>query len=177
MRYFGVFLLAGLIGLGSNFADARPMHGARHLGNGSQASTTTPRDVRTMFFSVTLPEGWVSPTRPQKVQNGVHAIFTKGRDISLAVTCMRGNASAKELAESTAANMRKDNMEVSEPVADGPFYVIDIKRKDITGKAWFGATGANCAVTTIFGDELAEANPLLQAIKPVQENLIPREVK
>lgn len=80
------------------------------------------------------------------------------------------------MAEKTAESMRKRGMEVSQPVEQGDFYVVDIAKNGVTGKGWFGKNGAAGASTIIFAPDLTEANELLQCLKTSVANIVPERV-
>ena len=89
----------------------------------------------------------------------------KGDFVRVALNIFKVPFTKQLMAEKTAASMRKRGMEVSQPVEKGDFYVVDISKKGVNGKGWFGSNGSTGATTIIFAPDLTEANELLQNLK------------
>lgn len=147
-------------------------------------AATAGAEVKTAFFDLTIPEGWMMPQKVRKLpNNAVAAIFaTTDKKVAVAMTGMNAPMDAKTVAEQTVANMRKGDLEADEPVRKGDFYVVTMRPKsksnpDAKGMAVFGSDGKVCTVTTITGTDMAAADKLLQAIKPLKGAKFPTTVE
>lgn len=153
-------------------------HQTHHDANQGQQPARKPetRQLDNQYFSITLPEGWSlgRPVRP--VADRVSAEFKKGSNIRISLNVFSVPFTPQLMAEKTAENMRKRGMEVSQPVERDGLYVVDISKKGVTGKGWFGGNGKTGASTIIFAPDLNEANELLEALKPKISGIIPGRV-
>lgn len=134
-------------------------------------------EVRTEFFSIRLPQGWVAPHAPQKKPLGISAVFANAKT-GLAVTfnVLRANMPAAELAKTTVARMRASGLKVTEPARVGNFYRVNLSGK-VGGQAWFMAKDGLCSATVILGANPADANVLLKALEAPDRSLFPAAVK
>lgn len=134
------------------------------------------RELDNQYFSITLPEGWSLGRAVRPVADRVSAEFKKGNAVRVSLNVFSVPFTPQLMAEKTAENMRKRGMEVSQPVEKDGFYVVDISKKGVTGKGWFGGNGKTGASTIIFAPDLAEANELLEALKAKIPGIIPARV-
>lgn len=177
--FFVLFML-----MSSGISDARPRHVSsfRHQQSQSEQNTapaqqtTDIRKVENSFFSVTLPEDWKLQKPVVPVADRVSAVFMKGDFTRVSLNIFKIPFTKQLMAEKTAESMRKRGMEVSQPVEQGDFYVVDIAKNGVTGKGWFGKNGAAGASTIIFAPDLTEANELLQCLKTSVANIVPERV-
>lgn len=186
MRFFAfssmLFILMMLAHPGSS--DARPRHipSLRHAQQQQNEQTAAPaqatdiRNVENSFFSITLPEGWKLQKPVVPVSDRVSAVFMKGDFVRISLNIFKIPFDKKLMAEKTADSMRKRDMEVSQPEEKGDFYVVDIAKKGVIGKGWFGKNGATGASTIIFAPDMTEANELLQCLKTSVPNIVPERV-
>lgn len=147
---------------------------SKALAAGSQEIQKSGSVVKTKYFELTIPEGWMMP-QPAKQQprDGVSAVFASEKgNIAVTINVMQASMPAEEIARQTAANMQKTGLKTTPPVEKNGMWVIDIEGK-AKGNAWFGSDGKFCSVTTIFGTDVNEANKLLQAIKTGYSGLFP----
>lgn len=162
-------------------ARSRHMPTLRHNPHQSEQNTvqkqaTDTREVQNSFFFITLSEGWKLQNPVTPVSDRVSAVFMKGDFVRVALNIFKVPFTKQLMAEKTAANMRKRGMEVSQPVEKGDFYVVDISKKGVTGKGWFGSNGSTGATTIIFAPDLTEANELLQNLKTSISGIVPESV-
>lgn len=153
-------------------------HKTHHETNQGQqpAQKTETRQLDNPYFSITLPDGWLlgRPVRP--VADRVSAEFKKGTNIRISLNVFSVPFTPRLMAEKTAENMRKRGMEVSQPVEQDGLYVVEISKNGVTGKGWFGGNGKTGASTIVFAPDIAEANELLEALKPKISGIIPERV-
>lgn len=164
-KIVSLFMLAAMLFFGVN---------AMAAAKGKAEIVKAGAEVKTAFFEVTIPQGWMMPAPVRDMPNGaVAAVFaTENRQVAVAITAMKAEMDAKTIAEQTAVNMRKGNMEATDPVEKNGFYVVEMQpkaKKDpkAVGIAIFGSNGKECTVTTITGTDVKKADELLGAIKPL----------
>lgn len=171
-----LLMLAALLVLGTSMqADAK--------GKAADA-VKAGTEVKTAYFEITIPDGWMMPQTAQKMPNGaVSAVFASAdKKMAVAVNAMKADMDAKTIAEQTAANMRKSGMTTTEPVEKDGFYMVEMQpkvRKDpnARGLALFGSNGKECTVTIITGTDMQKANELLGALKPLNGAKFPAKVQ
>lgn len=182
-KFFSSILLA-LVILATpcvSAASSRHMPTIRHHTSQSEQNTaqkqaTDTREIQNSFFSITLPEGWKLQKPVTPVSDRVSAVFMKGDFVRVSLNIFKIPFTKQLMAEKTADSMRKRGMEVSQPVEEGDFYVVNISKKGVSGKGWFGRNGATGASTIIFAPDLAEANELLQSLKTSISDIVPKKV-
>lgn len=151
---------------------------------GKAAVAKAGTEVKTEFFEIKIPGGWMMPQAVRDMPNGaVAAVFAlENRQVAVAITAMEAEMDAKTIAEQTAANMRKGGMDATEPVEKDGFYVVEMQPKakkdpNAVGMAIFGSNGKECTVTTITGTDVQKANELLGALKPLKGAKFPTSVQ
>lgn len=182
--FLSMFFALALLTAAPDVSDARPRHipTMRHAKqqnteqNTVQAQTADIREVQNSFFSITLPDGWKLQKPVVPVADRVSAVFMKGDFTRISLNIFKIPFTKQLMAEKTADSMRKRDMEVSQPVEEGDFYVVDIAKKGVTGKGWFGKNGAVGASTIIFAPDLTEANELLECLKTSTPHIVPERV-
>lgn len=180
-RILIIILAALFIGVGSSAFCARLHnlpHMSRHgLHQDEQAAAPQKsqdiREVNNQFFSIVLPEGWKLQKPVPNISSRASAVFMKGQAVRVAVDFFKSPFQAKLMAEKISQNMRKRGMDVSEPVEKNGLYVVDISKKGVSGRGYFGADGSQAASTIIFAPDISEANELLQALKPAVSGIMP----
>lgn len=181
MRKILIFSIFMALLLSANSYAAR-LHHAPLLRHQQQATEqpapqkTDIREIDNKFFSITLPEGWKVEKPVRAISDRVSAVFRKGPNVRIALNIFSVPFTNKLMAEKTAESMRQRGMEVSEPIEQNGLYVVDISKKGVTGKGWFGSNGKIGASTIIFAPDINEANELLEALKPKIEDIIPVKV-
>lgn len=184
ITFLSIVLALAVLTAAPYVSDARPRHipSMRHAksqndqGTAQKQQTTDIREVQNNFFSVKLPEGWKLKKPVVPVADRVSAEFMKGDFVRISMNIFKIPFTNQLMAEKTAENMRKRDMEVSQPVEQGDFYVIDIAKNGVTGKGWFGKNGAYGASAIIFAPDLTEANELLECLKTSTPNIVPNRV-
>lgn len=73
------------------------------------------------FFSVKRPEGWKLKKPVVPVADRVSAEFMKGDFVRVSMNIFKIPFTNQLMSEKTAENMRKRDMEVSQPVEQGDF--------------------------------------------------------
>lgn len=134
----------------------------RHLPQKEQGNAPEPtaevREFNNQFFSVTLPDGWKSLRAVMPASDRVAAAFGKGDDVKVTLNIFKVPFDNKLLADKEAKSLRKKGMEVSQPVQDGVFYVIDIDDHGKKGKGWFGKSGKLRSNFIVFASDLNEVS-------------------
>lgn len=183
LHFAPALTLSLALALPCNVFAARMQHAPllRHAeGDGAaerMPAQTAAETIKNDFFSVTLPAGWSGQETKNVAPNGANAVFKKGRLTAVTLTMTRTGADNRQIAEKTAEKMRRRGMEVSEPVEKNGFYTIDISKKRVNGKGWFGKNGDISAITIIIAPKIDEADDLLKAVRPVADGLVPRTAK
>ncbi len=134
------------------------------------------REVKNNFFSISLPEGWKTQRAIHPASDRVSAEFMKDKLTRVSLNIFKSPFDGKTMAQKLAENMRKRGMEVSEPVEQDGLYVVEISKKGVNGKGWFGNADGMSASTIIFAPNLAEANELLEALHPATPGIVPKKV-
>lgn len=183
ITFLSMLLALAILAAAPDISDARVRHipSMRHAKqqneqNTVQTQATDIREVQNSFFSVTLPEGWKLQKPVVPVADRVSAVFMKGDFTRISLNIFKIPFTKQLMAEKTAESMRKRDMEVSQPMEQGDFYVVDIAKNGVTGKGWFGKNGAFGASTVIFAPDLTEANELLECLKTSTPNIVPEKV-
>lgn len=132
-------------------------------------------EVKTDYFTLNLPEGWIQPRSPQVPEGGLMVIVQNPAEqsaVSIAVTPVP--LPAKELAAQTFANMKAGGFTVSEPRPSGDSYVGEFSRSQTGGVSYFSSNGRLGCVVTIVGSDTAKGRELLNNnLKPVDARLFP----
>lgn len=139
------------------------------------ASLAVAEEVKTDYFTLSLPSDWVMPQPPQNVNGGIIAVMqnkAKTSAVSIAVTPV--TLPAKDLATQTFANMKTGGFTVSEPVASGDSYVGEFSHGKAKGVSYFSSNGKAGSVITILGTTTGPGKDLLtKNFKPVDPRLFP----
>ncbi len=185
ITFLSMLLAFAMLAATPDISDARVRHipSMRHAKSQNEQNTvqeqqtTDIREVHNNFFSVSLPEGWKLQKPVVPVADRVSAVFMKGDFTRISLNIFKIPFTKQLMAEKTADSMRKRDMEVSRPVEEGDFYVVDIAKNGVTGKGWFGKNGAIGASTVIFAPDLTEANELLECLKTSTPHIVPEKVE
>lgn len=131
--------------------------------------------VKTEYFSVTLPAGWIMPEAINRRKPALSAVFYNQKTgIAITVNVLDMPIPARDLAQSTLKSMRAGGLKPAEPVKSGEFYKIAISGRP-QGEAWFAGNGKICAATVILGEKMNRkvANEFLRVFRPVDKALFP----
>ncbi len=93
----------------------------------SKPAATAGNVVKTKYFEIAIPKGWVMPKEIRSSKRATAAIFSNNKAlIAVELSVLDSTKSAKEMAEITAKDMRRQKLSVSDPVevANG-FYAMD----------------------------------------------------
>lgn len=135
--------------------------------------------VKTEYFSVKLPAGWIMPEKLKKRPGGVNAVFAdeKSRD-AVTISVLLIPASAEDFAKNTMATMKKGGLKVGALQKVQNYYVLPIKGKPM-GEAWFACDGKMCAATVILGEKIDKksVDGFLSAFKPANPALFPKRTR
>lgn len=185
ITFLSLLLAFAMLAAAPDISEARPRHipTMRHARQQNDAQNTVQkqqtadiREVQNSFFSITLPEGWKLEKPVVPAADRVSAVFMKGDFTRIALNIFKIPFTKELMAEKTAENMRTRGMEVSQPVEKDGFCVVDISKKGVNGKGWFGKNGGTGASTVIFAPDLTEANELLQCLKTSVPDIVPARV-
>ncbi|MGE9986359.1 hypothetical protein [Desulfovibrio sp. SGI.169] len=175
-RIIPLFMLTALFVFGTSMQ-------AESKGNATGA-VKAGAEVKTAFFEIKIPAGWVMPQPAKEMPNGaVSAVFaSEDKKMAVAITAMKAEMDARTIAEQTAANMRKGGMATTELVEKDGFYMTEMRPKakkdpNAVGLAIFGSTGKECTVTIITGADVQKANELLGVLKPLNGARFPLRVQ
>lgn len=132
--------------------------------------------VETPWYSIDLPQGWILPQDPAITEEqGVEVLFlNKTRNCAVSITVNPSTLTAKEIAYSLVASLRKNGLIVSQPSREGHLWSAPFRRGGAGGKAWFGANGKEGSVVLVMGASLEPAAELLANLKAADPNLFPR---
>lgn len=139
------------------------------------ASVVSAAEVKTEYFTLTLPAPWKQPQPPQKANGAVSATVQNTKDgTAVNITVTPVSLSAKDLATQTLSNMKKGGFTVSEPKAVGDFYMGEFTKGPAKGVCYFGSNGKVGGVATILGVTLDTGKELLSKnFKPADDKLFP----
>lgn len=143
----------------------------------SPAEAQTTKKIKNQFFSVSLPDGWTGQTTKNVAPSGANVVFKKGKMIAVTLTMTKTAMGIGQTAATTAEKMRKRGMDVSDPVKNDGFYTINISKKGVNGRGWFGRNGGITAITIIIAPRPEDAGELLKEIKPILPGLVPQSVQ
>lgn len=140
---------------------------------------TEGQRVKTEYFNLILPRGWIMPYPVNNKPDGTSAVFADEKtQITVTVNIIRAKLQALDFANMILPNMKKSGLKPEKPVFDNGFYKVVIRGK-ASGAAWFGSNGNLCTATVILSQSpnVTPANELLSALKTTQANLFPKKVK
>lgn len=175
-------LLLGFAAIWTQSADAARRQSAgqeqmRHVPDRPPA--TEGQRVKTEYFNLVLPRGWIMPYPVNNKPDGTSAVFADEKThVTVTVNVIRAKLKALDFANMILPNMKKSGLRPEKPVADNGFYKVVIRGK-ASGAAWFGSNGSLCTATVILSQSpnVAPANELLSALKTTPANLFPKKVK
>ena len=145
----------------------------------SKPAATAGNVVKTKYFEIAIPKGWVMPKEIRSSKRSTAAIFSNNKAlIAVELSVLDSTKSAKEMAEITAKDMRRQKLSVSDPVevANG-FYAMEVDGGPMPYRCWIGANGKLATITSIMGKEIGAANEILKAVRTSQPNMFPLNVK
>lgn len=133
------------------------------------------QEVTTEYFSLTIPKGWSMPVAPRKMPNsGMTVVFGRmSQDLAVSMNVMKTPMTAREIGESTIANMKKGGMNVGPLEEKNGLWETTLSKGNGKGKAWFGAADGVAAVTIVTGNDVEKANEIFSAIQPKIKGIFP----
>lgn len=145
----------------------------------SKPAATAGKLVKTNYFEITIPKGWVMPKETRSTKRGAEAIFSNNRVMTaVQLSVLESTKSAKEMAEVTAKDMRGQKLSVSDPVETaGGFYTMEVDGGPMPYRCWIGANGKVAGLTMVLGKDVSAANEILKAVKSPQKGIFPASVK
>lgn len=140
-------------------------------------SAALAAEVKTDYFTLDLPSGWMQPQPVQAAQGAIMATFQNTAEqtiVTVAITPVP--LSAKDLATQAVTNMKAAGFTVVEPVASGDSYVGEFSKEQIKGVSYFSANGKLGSIITIMGTSLDAGKKLLKDnFKPSDSKLFPAD--
>lgn len=140
---------------------------------------TEGQRVKTEYFNVVLPRGWIMPYPVNNKPDGTSAVFADEKtQVTVTVNVIRVKLKALDFANMVLPNMKKSGLQAGKPELINGLYRVKIGGKP-GGEAWFGSNGTLCTATVILAQSphVAPANEILSAIKSTEPALFPRNVK
>lgn len=135
--------------------------------------------VKTKYFSVTLPAGWVMPEQIKNRPGGLGCVFLHPKSVNTVnLTILDIPEKTDKFAKWVADSMKKSGLKTGKLEKAGAFYRIPINDK-AKGEGWFACDGKTCASTVILGEKLDKGavNSFLSAFRPVSQSIFPKKMK
>lgn len=136
-------------------------------------------EVKTEFFSLKIPAGWIMPYPVNHKPDGVSAVFGDERShVTVTINAITAPLSLKEFTDIILPNMKKSGLKPGIPVLENGLNKVLIRGKP-QGEAWFGSNGKLCTATVILNENtsIGAANEILQALQSPMANLFPKKLK
>lgn len=157
---------------------------ARHAAQQKQAQPQTPPakagdEIKTEYFNLKLPAGWIMPYPVNHKPNGTSAVFADEKShVTVTVNVIKANLSVKQFMDMILPDMKKSGLKPGMPVMEKGLYRVTIQGKP-QGEAWFGSNGKLCTATVILSQsaKLSAANELLAVFKTGLPALFPQRLK
>ena len=169
--YAGIFALLG--------AMMACITSEAYAARSSQKPQKSASDIKTEFFSINLPAGWImpQPVKKQPRDSGISVAFVSEADgLAVTITIIRAAADPKDLSAEIAKNMSESGLNASSPEqASGNMWRMKIRGK-AQGEAWIGSSDGLSSITLILGKDLKPANALLARIKSAPAGLLPQSI-
>lgn len=145
----------------------------------ARPAATAGKNVKTGYFEITIPKGWVMPRQTRSTKRGAEAIFSNNKAMTaVQLSVLDSTKTAKEMAEVTAKDMRSQKLSVSDPVeAANGFYTMEVDGGPMPYRCWIGANGKTAGLTMVLGKDVAVANEILKAVKTTQKGIFPASVR
>ena len=168
-----LFVLSPILLASNNFAATKTLPAPTK----NYAKSGQP--VKTKYFSVTLPSGWVMPEQIKSRQGGLTCVFLHPKSMNTV------NLSIFDIPEKTdkfakyvADTMKKSGLKTGKLEKVGALYRIPINDK-AKGEGWFACDGKTCVSSVILGEKLDKGavNSFLSAFRPVSQTIFPKKMK
>lgn len=134
--------------------------------------------VKTEFFSLRLPPGWLMPYPVKRNPDGVSAVFhSEKADVTVTVNVIEAPLSLKALTDSVLPGMKKSGLNPQKPVMENGLSKVVFKGRP-RGAGFFGSNGKMCAAVIILSQaqDISAANEILGALKSPQKSLFPAKI-
>lgn len=135
--------------------------------------------VKTEYFNLKIPPGWIMPYPVNRKPDGVSAVFGDQRsDVTVTLNAIQAPLSLKEFTEKVLPGMKKSGLDPVGPVRENGLDKVTFKGK-LKGMAWFCSTGKLCAAAVILSQspDISPANEILGALKSTPPGLFPKKIK
>ena len=135
--------------------------------------------VKTDYFSVKIPTGWIMPYPVKNRPDANSAVFAEEKsNLSVTVNAIKAPLSLKEFSNSLLPNMKQSGIKPGKPIMENGLCKIVFQGMP-KGEAWLGANGTLCTAVVILSDsaDISPANKLLQALTSPTPKLFPKKVK
>lgn len=129
--------------------------------------------VKTEFFEIKIPKGWMMPQPVKKRQQDISAVFANDRaNLVVTLNIMHASLNTAEFVKGAVENMRKGKITVAGPKKKGNFSLLEIS-SPIKGEGWFICGEGLCSATMIMGGSAQAAQPVFKALKTSHPGLFP----
>lgn len=186
MRKAPIFVLILLSGLLYLLTSGSPVEAAKKATKSSQSvqeqsqpAARAGDEVKTEFFSLKIPAGWIMPYPVNHKPDGTSAVFGDEKThVTVTINAIQAPLKLKEFTDTVLPNMKKSGLKTGLPVMENGLYKVVIRGMP-QGEAWFGSNGKLCTATVILNgtDNISAANELLGALKSPLPQLFPKKVK
>lgn len=160
--------------------------GAKKGGSGAQSAPVRSGpaakagdEVKTEFFSLKIPSGWIMPYPVNHKPDGTSAVFGNEKThVTVTINAIKAPLKLKAFTDMVLPNMKKSGLKTGIPVLENGLYKVVISGKP-QGVAWFGSNGKLCTATVILNEtaNINSANELLEVLKSPVHNLFPKKLK
>lgn len=129
--------------------------------------------VKTEFFEIKIPEGWMMPQPVKNRPQAISAVFANDRaDLVVTFNIMHANLSTADFVNGAVENMRNGRIIVAGPKKKNDFSILEIS-SPIKGEGWFICKEGLCSATMIMGGSAQAAQPVFKALKTSHPDLFP----
>lgn len=136
-------------------------------------------EVKTEYFNLKIPPGWIMPFPVNRKPDGVSVVFGDQKtDVTVTLNAIQVPLSLKEFTEKVLPGMKKSGLDPVGPVRENGLDKVTFKGK-LKGMAWFGSTGKLCAATVVLSQspDISPANEILGVLKSPTPGLFPKKIK
>lgn len=151
------------------------------LPGGNVPAARAGDEVKTEFFWLKIPSGWIMPYPVSKKHKpeGIAAVFSDEKSgVAVTLNAIQTPLSLKNFTDAILGEMKKSGINPGMPVLEKGLNKITITGIP-QGEAWLGSNGKLCTATVILSEysNISAANELLQVLQSPYSQLFPKKLR
>ena len=176
---FSLFAFPAFLEPGPAWCAAKAAKGAKQAPAPGKPAATAGQEVKTEYFSVKIPPGWIMPYPVHHREGARSAVFHDEKSrVTVTVNALEAPFTLKEFTNNILESMRQGRLKTGMPVEEKGLRKIPIQGMP-QGQAWLGANGKLCVAVVILSESanISSANELLAALRSPEPRLFPKQIK